>query len=464
MIERIFSFLRLIILARILVPADFGLLGIAMLTMMTLENFSQTGFEAALIQKNETVKHYLDSAWTVGIIRGGFLFFILLVIAPYVAVFFEATQAAPVIRALGFSFLINAFTNVGTVFFKKELEFNKQFTYQLSGTLTDFIVTVSAALLLRSVWALVFGLLAGNTVKLVTSYTIHPYRPSFNLNLRKVKELFGFGKWILGSNIFVFFLTQGDDAVVGKILGVAALGFYQMAYKFANIPNAEITGIISQIAFPAYSKIQSNIPRLKKAYFNILKLTAFVSFPTGVMIFVLAADFTKIFLGDQWLPIVSVMKILSVYGIIGAITGSFGPVFRGIGDPHIPTIGSLFQLLMMILIICPLTHQFGMAGSAMAVLVSIGFVAIYLGKAILRILNCNVKELILPIIPPAFCSAVIFFFASFLSKTIDTVNLRFTLILTTCATIYLVLIIWLDKSFRKYLWEHGHDFIMNNEK
>jgi len=198
--ERSFYFIRLIILARILTPSDFGLLGIAMLTMMTLENFSQTGFEAAIIQKKEEVEEYLNSAWTVGIIRGVFLFLVLFLIAPYVAQFFETPQAKPIIRVLGLSFLIQAFTNIGVIFFRKELEFNKQFTYQLSGTLADFIVAVSAALLLRSVWALVFGLIAGNAVRLIISYIVHPYRPRFSLDLGKAKDLFGFGKWVLVSS------------------------------------------------------------------------------------------------------------------------------------------------------------------------------------------------------------------------------------------------------------------------
>ena len=200
--QQIFYLIRLIILARILAPHDFGLLGIAMLTMMTLETFSQTGFQAALIQKKENIDAYLNSAWTVGIIRGFILFIILYFIAPYISIFFKTPQAEPIIRVIGFSFLIQAFTNIGVIYFQKELEFNKQFVYKLTGTLADFVVAVSAALLLRSVWALVFGLLAGNATRLVVSYFIHPYRPHINFDMGKAKELFGFGKWVLSGIFF----------------------------------------------------------------------------------------------------------------------------------------------------------------------------------------------------------------------------------------------------------------------
>jgi len=157
-----------------------------------------------LIQKKEAIKSYLDSAWTVLILRGFILFIILYFIAPYAATFFDAPKAEPIIRVIGFSILFGAFTNIGVIYFQKELEFNKQFIYQFSGTLADFIVAISAVLILKNVWPLVFGLLAGNIVRCFVSYLIHPYRPHLSSELAKVKELFGFGKWILGSSILVF--------------------------------------------------------------------------------------------------------------------------------------------------------------------------------------------------------------------------------------------------------------------
>ena len=184
-----FSLLRLIILARILSPNDFGLMGIALLTMSTLETFSETGFQQALIQKREDIKSYLDSAWTFLILRGFVLFVILYFITPYAAIFFSAPEAKPIIRVIGFSILFQAFTNIGITYFKKELEFNKEFIYQLTGTLADFIVAISAVLILRNVWALVLGLLAGNIARCFVSYLMHPYRPRLYFALEDRKSV-----------------------------------------------------------------------------------------------------------------------------------------------------------------------------------------------------------------------------------------------------------------------------------
>ena len=369
--ERAFSLIRLIILARILAPHDFGLMGIAMLTMATLETFSQTGFQAALIQKKENTELYLDAAWTIMIIRGFILFTILYFIAPYAAIFFKSPQAKPIIRIIGFSILFQAFTNIGVIYFRKELEFNKQFIYQLSGTLADFIVAISAALILRSVWALVFGLLAGNAVRCFVSYLIHPYRPHLSSDLGKAKELFGFGKWVLGSSILVFIGAYIDDISVGRLLGSAALGFYQMAYRISNMPATEITYVIASVVFPAYSKVQDCQVRLKQAYFRIMRLTVAISIPIAVGIVLLAPEFTIIFLGEKWMPMVPAMQLLAVAGLIKSIISTGSPLFTGSGHPNFEFYMQLIRGLIIIIAIYPLTIYMGISGAALCVILSI---------------------------------------------------------------------------------------------
>lgn len=409
-IERAFYITRLIILARILAPHDFGLLGIAMLTMLTLENFSQTGFQAALIQKKENIEEYLNSAWTVGIIRGIILFIILYFIAPYIAVFFKTPQAEPIIQVIGFSFLLQAFTNIGVIYFQKELEFNKQFIYQLTGTSADFVVAVSAAFLIRSVWALIFGLLAGNATRLVVSYFIHPYRPHLSLDMEKAKELFGFGKWLLGSNILVFLITQGDDIFVGKLLGVTILGFYQMAYRFSNTPATEITHVISQVTFPAYSKLQDNIPRLREAYLKVLQLNAFLSFLLAGLIFALAPDFTKIFLGQKWMPMVPAMQILIFAGLLRSVAATSGSLIYAIGKPKKDTKLQIVRLIVLAVLIYPFTVKWGITGASVVVLLSIFISCIGFSFIAIKITECGLKNYAKMIIFPLINGAMLVLF------------------------------------------------------
>ncbi|MDH3556189.1 MAG: oligosaccharide flippase family protein, partial [Deltaproteobacteria bacterium] len=188
-LNRGLGFIRTIILARLLAPEDFGILGIAMLSISTLETFSHTGFHTTLIQKKDNIESYLNTAWTVSALRGTMLFVILFFSAPIIARFFNSSAATPVIRVIALFTLFSGLQNISILFFQKELEFHKQFIYEFAATLANLIVAIPLAFLLRNVWALVWGGLASSVVRLILSYTLHPYRPLIQLNRQKLKEL-----------------------------------------------------------------------------------------------------------------------------------------------------------------------------------------------------------------------------------------------------------------------------------
>jgi lipopolysaccharide exporter len=404
---------RTIVLARFLAPADFGVFGIALLAMSALETFSQTGFSTALIQKKDDTESYLDTAWTVQAVRGILLALVLYLTAGYVAAFFGASAAKPILQVIGLSMLFQGFTSIGVLYFQKDLEFHKQFIYMFSGTVADMTVTIAAVFFLRNVWALAIGLLAGNLMRMVVSYFIHPYRPRLGFDQQQFRELSGFGKWILGSSILIFLLTQGDSALVGKVLGVSALGFYQLAYRLSNMPATEITQVISQVTFPAYSKLQDDLPRLRQAYLKVLQITAFLSFPIAGLIFVLAKDFTEIFLGEKWMPVVPAMQALCIFGVLRGVGGTLGPVLPAVGKPKIQTRASAVQLLILAVIIYPLTKSWGIVGTSLSIIfpmiVSVALL-FWEVKAILGLKYRSIlKSVVLPAVSAGLMCLVVFF-------------------------------------------------------
>ena len=446
-VQQLFGLARLLIIARILSPHDFGLMGIALLTMATLETFSQTGFQAALIQKKEDIRSYLDAAWTVLILRGFILFAILYLIAPYAATFFEAPEAKPIIQVIGISVLLQAFTNIGVIHFQKELEFNKEFIYQFAGTLADFIVAVSAVLILGNVWALVFGLLAGNAARCFVSYLIHPYRPHLSSDIGKAKELFGFGKWIFGSSILVFLITQGDDIFVGKLLGVTALGFYQLAYRISNMPATEITHVISQVTFPAYSKLQDDLPKLREAYLKVLQFTAFLSFPIAGLIFVLAPDFTRIFLGEKWMPMVPAMQVLVFAGLVRSIAATSGAIFYGVGKVQLDTRLQIIRFFVLAVLIYPFTIAWGILGTSIVVFLSIFISNIGFVLMAIKITKCNIKSFLKALVSPLI-GGIIIVLSILGVKTIMSTGLwQFVAFVFVGALAYFSAIYLLDKLF-----------------
>ena len=151
--EQLVILCRLFVLAVLLAPRDFGLFGMALITLIALNTLSRTGFEQALIHKKEEIKPYLEVAWTVLFLRGLLLAVLLLAVAPWAAAFFREPDAVPLMRTLSLSCLFQGLTNIGVVNFQKKLEFHKEFAFRFSGVLVDLLVAITAAFVFRSAWA-----------------------------------------------------------------------------------------------------------------------------------------------------------------------------------------------------------------------------------------------------------------------------------------------------------------------
>lgn len=366
---RLLRIVTLIALTHFLAPEAFGLLGIALVTLAAMKTLSKLGISKALIQREEeNVDEYLDTTWTLQIGRGLLLAVVAFTLAPYLADFFGEPRVTDIIRAISITPLIYAFRNPAVVYFTKNLDFHKQFVYVMSGSVANLVVALGFALVFRNVWALVFGLLADRIAKLVVSYAIHDYWPHLGYDKQAAHEILGFGKWIMASSILFFITLQGDDAFVGWLLGAGALGLYQMAYRLSNAPSTEITDVISSVAFPAYSKVQDDERKLREGYFKTLQLTALITMPTTVGIIVITPSFVQTFMGEEWLPMVLTMQILTVHGGMRALAGTYGPLFEAIGRPDLNTKIGVISATGLVIAIYPLSSRFGIEGAATAIL------------------------------------------------------------------------------------------------
>ena len=444
-LQRCLTVVRTIVIARLLSPDDFGLFGIAMLALAALERFSVTGFDQALIQKKEHIEPYLDPAWTIQVIRGFVLGLLLFCAAPLIAKFFGEPQIILLLKVLGVSIFIGSFRNIGIVFFQKNIEFNKIFAYELSGTIADFVVALTAAFILRNAWALIFGFVARNVIQTIVSYIIHPYRPRFLVDKEKTKSLLNFGQWVWVSSILIFLVTQGDDILVGKLLGVAALGFYQLAYKISNMPTTEITHVISQVTFPAYSKIQDNVSKLRDAYLKVLQLTVFLSFPVAGLIFVLAPDFTMIFLGEKWMPMVPSLQVLVFAGLIRSIAATQGNIFYAVGKPKIDTVLQVIRLAVIAIFIYPFSVRWGILGASIVVLMSIATATIGFSVMSIRITKCDIMQFAKPIILPLINIGIVVFVILKFRNVLGTGIWQFLILFCTGTLLYLFITLVFDK-------------------
>ena len=365
----------LVVLARLLSPEEFGLMGIALLVIAALTRFSQLGLDQALIQHPEDdVDDYFGTVWILSILRALAIAGVAFFSAPYVADFFGEPRGVvvPLLSVIALGPIARGLENPAAVYFEKDLEFHKQFLLVVSRAGTRVTVSIGYALVDPSVYALAYGYVAGYTAQTVFSYVLADrwFRPSFDVE--KARELIDYGKWLVGSGILSYLYGEGDDVFVGRVLSTTALGYYQLAYRLSNAPATEVAQTISKVVMPAYSKIQDDIPAVREGFRRTLRLSTLVAFPLGVGIIVVADPFVATFLGSQWGPMVVPMQVLTVYGLLRSLRTPAAPLFKALGRPDFMTKLQVVTLVVMAIAIYPLTVtlDLGLVGASLAVVLS----------------------------------------------------------------------------------------------
>lgn len=438
-----------IILARLLLPSDYGIMAIAMATIGIAENLTQTGFGSALIQKQKRPEEFLNTAWTFELVKYLFLFLILFILAPIFAHFFNEPAASAVLRVISFGLIFRGLKNIGVVYFRKKLDFKKQFIFITVPLIIYVVVVIPLAFILKNVWALVWASIVREIVVCIISYIMHHYRPRLDFGIKKAKELFNFGKWILGNSLIVMIRKQGITMFVGKLLGIPVLGFYNRAEAFSVMLFQQMTGVVWQVGYPAYSQLQVDSIRLKRAYLLTLQLLTFIGLPMAGGLFVLSRDFTHLFLTDKWISIVPVIQVLCLSAMIGFITTPAGIMFQAVGKPSIGTKISAAGVIILAITIYPLSLKWGITGTAVSILLSILItLPVYCYMAI-KIIKCSVWEFI----KPAFVALIntglmvigIFVIKNYLFVQIGFV--QFFSLIFAGATIYFMVAYFFDRYF-----------------
>lgn len=392
-LNRVIQLTKVTILAQLLPPKEFGLLGIGFLTLSVFRSFSQMGINRALIhQEDSDVDRYLDTTWILQISRGALLLTLIYLSAPYAAALFGEPRATNVIRVLSIGPLLLGLKNPGAVYFTKNLQFHRRFAQIMSGSMVNFATAVALGVLWGNVWALVAGSVLGNITSLIVSYRLHGYRPGFNFNPELARELLDFGKWVFGSSIVGFLQNEGDDVFVGWFLGATPLAFYQMAYRFSNAPATELTDVINNVTFPTLSQVQDNHQQLRNGYFRSLRFSVFLAFPMATGIALVAPAFVKVFLGQAWSPTIPVMQALAVWGGLRSLDSCNFSVLYTVSRPDLVMKLKAMRVIIMAVGIYFAADRFGLVGIASVLIVAALLIAPIGVYITLRIIDGSVRR------------------------------------------------------------------------
>lgn len=310
---RAIGLINTIILARLLRPADFGVLAMAMVMIGFIRIFAETGQALAVIRHANATSEHFDTAWTMSVCAGVIVALVLLATAPLAGWYFHEPRAIPVVRILALVPLIEGFTNIGAVAgFRKDLAFDKEFYFMVVRKLSVVVVSVAAALIIRNYWAMVAGAVCGVALTVAASYWLHPYRPRFRLT--KLRELWSFSAWTQLAEIGSYFGNQTDQIVVGGLAGALPMGNYNVADDLAIAATGELILPVCRAMFPVYARLLHDPARLARSYLDVLSLTAIVSLSTGIGVALVAPDMVAVVLGPKWTAAAPLIPWLAVGG------------------------------------------------------------------------------------------------------------------------------------------------------
>lgn len=382
----------MVILARLLAPADFGLVAIATALSGMLAAMSEFGFQIALIQNQTADRRHYDTAWTLGLIRGVVMAAILSVSAGTLAGIFSDPRLEPIFLLLAIAVIVTSFENIAVVDFRKDLQFQREFVYRALSKSASFAITVPLAVILRSYWALVIGILAGQLTGVLLSYALCRYRP--RLSLCVWRELLTFSKWLLLGNVLAFFYQRADTFVIGRLLGAQPLGLFSVAREIASLPASEIVAPIGTALLPGYSKLAAEPRRLRADFASTFGLIVMIAVPLALGLGLTAEPLVRLLLGEQWLGAIPLLLVLCVDGAITACYANTWSVFVALGRPWINMSLTGFGLLLLIPLLVLGAHEAGALGAAWAVCATAAMLLAANLCVTLRLLELSAAELI----------------------------------------------------------------------
>ena len=303
-LERLLDFVSVVVLARLLAPEDFGLVAIAASVVTIVEGLSDFDVNKALIRARDEDRSLYDCAWTLSALRGGLAALVMV----SVAWFLDDGQIAAVLLALAPSPLLTGLSNPRFVMFERDLVYSRLAYLTVGSKVVAFAVTLSVALIYRSYWALVLGMLAGALIRVVLSYALRPYRP--RISFSRFSEIFAFSGWMSLTTAVTTLSMQTDKIIVGRLLGIADAGLYFMTQRIGVLPTAELISPLQRILFPSFSEIAGDRARLRRVVCESINVLASLSLPAAFGFALVANDFVPGVLGDRWVAIVPLLTIL----------------------------------------------------------------------------------------------------------------------------------------------------------
>lgn len=440
-IDAVLHIVVLSVLAHLLSPREFGLLGVALIFISFAERVGQIGIGPALVQRENLAAGHIATGMTLSVLCGAAITMLLFLTAPLIASFFSEPVLISIIRALSLIFLLEGIGMVSYSLLQRDLRF-KEITLIENGSyaIGSGVIGIGLAYLGYGVWALVVAFIASRLAKMALFLWRAPVRVSVRLNRGEAKDLLHLGVGFSLGRLLNFGALQGDNFIVGRMLGTTALGMYTRSYQLMTLPATYFAQIMDRVLFPAMAKKQSDRATLERVYLTGLELVSLLSFSASVGMLICAEEIILFLFGPRWIEVVPVLQILSTgvffrtaYKCSDTVVRALGAAYRHAGTQAVYT----FLVVGGSVIGTP----WGLEGVAVAVCFAVLANYFLLSRTAIMLLNLTIGQFVRAHLPGIWVACIealvlIYLKAFLLQQGIERAGLRLTICLVAAAIVF----------------------------
>ena len=331
-ITNLLGLVSTIVLARLLMPADFGLVAIATTMLYVLAAVTDLSLSSALVQHSNPTEEHFHTAWSLNMARAIVISTLFVAAAYPAALIYDEPRLIGIMVALGLTMALNGAINPKLVVFERGLDF-RQFLYLTVGSkVAGFVAAMVVAIVYRSYWALVAGTIVSQVSSVGLSYMLKPFRP--RVMWKYARELWSFSVWLTFSEIVKTLNLRFDQLLIGGILGRTSLGYYAVGDNLASLPMREAISPLTRTLFPAFSALRHDKARLRSAYGSAQALISAIAMPVAFGWALVAEPMVRLTMGEKWLPAVIIIQIIACVAGMETLSRPVGPLALAMGEPR----------------------------------------------------------------------------------------------------------------------------------
>ena len=378
------GFLRSVLLARLLLPEDFGVVALALFFISLAMQVQRFGLGKAYILRDGDSSASRETFASLHMGLTAVAACLALMATPIlVRLYPEQPQLVPILIVLVLFEALDAFNSVAATILAKDLRFRRVAVLGVASSLSMTVIAPLAALAGAGVWALVVERVIGTVIRAIGLWVVkRPWRPRFRIDRSLARWYLKFGSILFANDVQGFFLDRFDDFWTGTFLGTTALGFYSRAYDFARYPRRMLSGPLVKVFLPTFASLQNDRLRLSKAFYRVSSVIVRIGFLVFGTFALVAPEFIRIFLGDKWMPMAFAFRLMMVYALFDPLTSICGNLLAVVGQPQIVTKIQPVRLVLFVPAVIFLGIRFGINGVAVAADIMLGVgVALLLWQA-----------------------------------------------------------------------------------